>query len=73
MQPVIPPIQQTIPETGPVPLLNWFYSESELLGKPDEDAEQYLLRRTNCMDTNGFLDGVKVQRFCLTLASKDRL
>ena len=38
----------------------------EFSGKPDEDAEAHLLYSNNWMNAHCFIDGVKVQRFCLT-------
>ena len=35
-----------------------------------EDAEAHLLRTNDWMDTHDFQDGIKVQRFCLTLVGK---
>ena len=43
--------------------LNW----PEFSGKPDEDAEAHLLCTNDWMNAHHFTDGVKVQRFCLTL------
>ena len=45
----------------------------EFAGKPDEDAEAHLLRMNDWMDTHAFQEGVKVQRFCLTLVGDGRL
>ena len=39
----------------------------EFSGKSDEDAEVHLLCSNDWMNTHCFVDGVKVQRFCLTL------
>ena len=41
--------------------------------KPDEDAEAHLLCSNDCINTPHFVDGVKVQRFCLTLLGEARL
>ena len=41
--------------------------------KPDEDVEAYLLCSNDWMNTHHFVNGVKVQRFCLTLVGKARL
>ena len=49
------------------PLLNWSHFKPKFAGKPDEDAEEHLLRMNDCMDTHEFPDQGKVQRFCLTL------
>ena len=50
-----------------MPQLNWSHFKPEFKGKPGEDAEAYLLRTNNWMDTRAFPEGVKVPRFCLTL------
>ena len=42
----------------------------EFAGKPYKDAEAHILRTNNWMDTHTFPEGVKVQRFCLTLAGE---
>ena len=47
--------------------------KSKFSGKPDEDAGAHLLWTNNWMDTHGFEDNVKVQRFCLTLTGEARL
>ena len=39
----------------------------EFAGKPNEDAGVHLLRTNDWMDTHVFQEGVKVQRFCLSL------
>ena len=47
-QPIVPPVQPV----QPVPMLqlNWPHSKPEFAGKPDEDAETYLLRINDWMD-----------------------
>ena len=61
------------PEAQPRHQLNWSHFKPEYAGKPDEDAEAYLLRRNDWMDTHEYPDQVKVQRFCLTLIREARL
>ena len=39
----------------------------EFTGKPDEEVEANLLSTNDWMDTHVFPEGVKDQRFCLTL------
>ena len=56
-----------------MPPLNWSHFQLEFLGKPDKDAEVYLLRMNDWMDTHSFQDNDKVQRFCLTLTGEARL
>ena len=53
--------------------LNWSNFNPEFSGKPDEDAEAHLLHSNNWMNAHHFVDGVKVQRFCLTLLGEARL
>ena len=56
-----------------IPQLDWSHFKSEYSGKPDEDAEAYLLSMNDWMDTHRFPDHIKVQRFCLTLVGEARL
>ena len=68
-QPIPPPLP-----TQQVNLhMNWSHFKPEYSGKPEEDAEAHLLRTNNWMNTHDFPDGVKVQRFCLTLMAEARL
>ena len=67
-QPAPPPIQP-----GPMPQLNWSHFKLEFAGKPHEDVEAHLLKTNDWMDTHAFPEGVKVQRFCLTLLGEARL
>ena len=53
--------------------LNWSHFKPEFSGKPDEDAEAHVLCTNIWMDRHNFIDGVKVQRFSLTLLGKARL
>ena len=53
--------------------LNWSYFKPEFSGKPNEDAETHLLCTNDWITTHHFIDGVKVQRFCLTLLGEARL
>ena len=56
-----------------MPPLNWSHFKPEFSGKPDKDAEAHLLRTNDWMNTHGFQDDGKVQRFCLTLTGEARL
>ena len=56
-----------------MPPLNWSHFKPKYSGKPDEDAEAHLLRMNNWMNTHGFPDQVKVQKFCLTLVGEATL
>ena len=47
--------------------INWSNFKPEFSGKANEDAEAYLLNKNDWMNAHCFVDGVKVQRFCLTL------
>ena len=71
-QPAVPHVQPVVPlvPPGPMPQLNWSHFKPECTGKPDEDAEGHLLRTYDWMDTHAFPEGVKVQRFCLTLVGE---
>ena len=53
--------------------LNWSHFKPEFAGKPEEDAEEHLLKTNDWMDTNTFPEGVKVQHVCLTLVGETRL
>ena len=47
--------------------LNVSNFKPEFSGKPSEDAEVNLLHSNDWMNAHCFVEGVKVQRFCLTL------
>ena len=47
--------------------INWLNFKPEFSGKPEEDAEAQLLHSSDWMNAHHFVNGVKVQRFCLTL------
>ena len=47
--------------------LNWSNIKPEFSGTPDEGAEVHLLHSNDWMNAHPFVNGVKVQRFCLTL------
>ena len=74
-QPNQPPNQvQNLPAAmAPLQQLNWSYFKPEFSGKPDEDAEEHLLRTNDWMETHNFPDDQKVRRFCLTLMGEARL
>ena len=46
---------------------NWLKFKPEFSGKPEEDVEVHLLHFNDWMNAHHFVDGVKIQRFCLTL------
>ena len=79
-----PPPPQPRPQPTPQPVLpqpgqqihmhiNWSHFKPEYSGKPEEDVEAHLLKTNDWMNTHDFPDGVKVQRFCLTLMGEARL
>ena len=47
--------------------INWSNFKPEFSGKPEEDAEAHLLCSNDWMNAHHFVNGIKVQRFCLTL------
>ena len=53
--------------------LNWSYFKPEFSGKPDEDTETHLPHTNDWMNAYHFVEGVQVQRFCLTLLGEARL
>ena len=53
--------------------LNWSNLKPEFSGKSDENSEVHLLCSNDWMNAHHFIDGVKVQRFCLTLLGEARL
>ena len=53
--------------------INWSNFKPEFLGKPEEDAEAYLLCPNDWMNTHCCNEDVMVQRFCLTLLGEARL
>ena len=69
--PLVP--QQPIQQVQQMPHLNWSHFKPEFSGKPDKDVEAQLLRTNILMNTHQFQEGVKVQRFYLTLVGETRL
>ena len=53
--------------------INWSKFKPEFSGKPEEDAEAHLLHSNDWMNAHCFANGIKVQRFCLTLPGEARL
>ena len=64
---VAPQAQAYAAQRQQVVHLNWTYFKPEFSGKPDGDAEAHLPHTNDWMNENHFIEGVKVQRFCLTL------
>ena len=58
VQPAVPPAQPVVPP-GPMPQLNWSHFKAEFAGKPDEDAEAFLLMINDWIDTLEFPEGVR--------------
>ena len=52
--------------------LNWSNFKTEFSGKPEEDAEAHLLHSNDWMEAHCFEEGIRVQRFCLTLSGEAR-
>ena len=71
--PVQAPQAPLAPQEQQLVHLNWSYFKPEFLGKPEEDAEAHLLHTNDWMNVHHFNEGVKVQRFCLTLLGEARL
>ena len=53
--------------------LRWSYFKLEFSGKSDEGTETHLLCTNDWMNAYHFIDGVKVQRFCLMHLGEARL
>ena len=53
--------------------MNWSHFKPEYSGKLKEDVQAHLLRMNDWINTHDCPDGVKVQRFCLTLMGEARL
>ena len=70
--PQVPPAHQA-PQRQQLAHLNWSYFKPDFSGKPNEDAKAHLLHTNDWMNAHHFIDGVKVQRFCLTLLGEARL
>ena len=64
--------QQPAQQVQQMPHLNWSHFKPEFSGKPEEDAEAYLLRTNDWMNTHQF-QYIQVQRFCLTFVGEARL
>ena len=70
-QPAVLQIPQPAVPQGPkqpapqMVCLDWSYFKPEFSGKPDEDAEAHLLHTNDWMNAHHFIEGVRVQRFCL--------
>ena len=72
--PADPAVPQAPQQTGQQLVhLNWSHFKPEFPGKPDEDAETHLLSTNDWMNVHHFIEGVKVQRLCLTLLGEARL
>ena len=47
--------------------MNWSHFKPDFSGNPEEDEEAHLLHTNDGMNVHHFVEGTKVQRFCLTL------
>ena len=72
-QPELQAPQQPTQPAQQVVHLNWSYFKPEFPGKPDVDAEAHLLCTNDWMNAHHFIEGVKVQRFCLTMLGEAQL
>ena len=70
--PHVPQVPQA-PQGQPFVHLNWSNFKPESSGKPGEDAEAHLLHTNDWINAHHFVEGVGVQRFCLTLLGEARL
>ena len=53
--------------------ITWLNFKPEFSGKPEEDVKVHLLCSNYWMNAHHFVDGIKVQRFSLTLLGEARL
>ena len=53
--------------------INWSNFKPEFSGKPEGDAEVHSLCSNDWMNAHHFVNGVRVQKFCLTLLGEARL
>ena len=72
------PQQPAAPQAPQQPMpqivnLNWSHFKPEFLGKAVEHAEAHLLLTNDWMNPHHFIEGVKVQTFCLTALGEARL
>ena len=72
--PADPALPQVLQQPGQELVhLNWYYFKPEFSGKHGKDAEAHLLCTYDWMNAHHFVEGVKVQRFCITLLGEARL
>ena len=62
--------QQYTPQGQQIIHINLSHFKPEFSGKPEEDAEAHLLQTNNWMNAHYFLEGIKVNSFCLTLVGE---
>ena len=72
LQPTPQPLQPQPGQQAQIHM-NWSHFKPEYSDKPEEDVEAHLKRTNDWMSTHDFPDGLKVQRFCLTLMGEARL
>ena len=63
----------TTPTMTTIMHVNWSHFKAEFSGKSEEDAETHLLQTNDCLNAHHFLEGIKVNMFCLTLVGEARL
>ena len=73
-----PPADPAAPQAAQQPgqqlvHLSLSYFKPEFSGKLDKDAEAHLLHTSDCTNAHHFIEGAKVQRFCLTSLGEARL
>ena len=71
--PVQPAPAGIVVPTSQIIYQNWIGKKPEFSGKPEEDAESYLLRTRDWMEAHNFPEGDKVRCFCLTLIGEAKL
>ena len=72
-QPELQAPQQPTQPAQQVVHLNWSHFKPEFSVKLNEDTEAHLLCTNDWINAHHFIEGVKVQRFCLTLLGEARL
>ena len=65
--------QQPAQHAQQVVHLNWSHFKPEFSGKPDDNTEVHLLCANDWINAHHLIEGVKVQRLCLTLLGETRL
>ena len=66
-------LQPVTPQVAQEPPLNWSHFRPEFAGKPEKVVEVYLLHTNDWINLHNILEGLKVNRFHLTLVGEARL